>query len=437
MRLAREGTALGESVARIGGAPVRITQSSEDRRRHTYILGKTGGGKTTLIQNMALQDIEAGRGVCVVDPHGDLFNELLLRIPESRAADVVLVDAADLKRPVGLNLLEWREEDEKHFIANEFIGLLMMMYDPGGSNLVAGPRFQHNVRNTMLTAMCIEGGTLVECVRILTDFVSGLHFVRRIMPLIKDPLVRLFWEQIMGTSDYHRSEALDYFVSKFSRFVNDSRVRNIVGQRKSTIDIRGIMDRQQILLVNLSKGLIGPENAQFLGLLLVQRLLLAALSRANMPAEQRPDFMLYVDEFQNFATPMFSTVLSEGRKYGVSATLANQYLTQLSGGTREAIFGNVGTLISFRLGLQDAIMLSPEVHPSFDAGDLVNLPAYTTCVKLLVDGVATTPFAMRTLPDLRMPNDRMARAIRAMSRELYGRDVADVNADIFSRFGVE
>jgi tetratricopeptide (TPR) repeat protein len=431
------GTVFGESVARISGSPVRIIQSEEDRRRHAYILGKTGAGKTTLIENLALQDIEAGRGVCVIDPHGDLYNDLLARIPEHRAADVVLFDASDTQRPVGMNLLEWRTEEEMNFIANEFIGLLMMMYDPGGSNLITGPRFQHNVRNAMLTAMHIEGGTLVEVMRILVDFVNHFRFVRKILPLIQDPLLKLFWTQIMNTSDYHRSEALDYFVSKLSRFVNDTRVRNIVGQRKSTIDFRSVMDREQILLVNLSKGMIGPENAQFLGLLLVQRLLLTALSRADMPADQRPDFMLYVDEFQNFATPMFSTVLSEGRKYGVSATLANQYLTQLGGSTREAIFGNIGTFVSFRLGLQDALMLAPEVHPSFDPGDLVNLPAYTTATKLLVDGVASAPFAMRTLPDLRMPNDKLARAIKGMSRELYGRAVNDVKQDIYARFGAD
>lgn len=424
------GTLIGESVARIGGAPIRIIQSTDDRRRHVYIVGKTGTGKSTLIKGMALQDIEAGHGVCVVDPHGDLIEDILLRIPPRRAEDVIVFDPADEARPIGLNLLAHQHENERHQVVNEFIGLLMRMYDPGGTNMIVGPRFQHNVRMAMLTAMSTPGSTLIEVVRALTD----QSYVKSVMPHVNDPMVKMYWEkQIAQTSDFHKSEVLDYIVSKFSRFTGDKRVRNIIGQSNSTVDFRRVMDRRQVLLVNLSKGKIGPENAQFLGLLMVQQLLLTALSRADLPATERPDFYLYVDEFQNFATEMFGTMLSEGRKYGVALTIANQYLTQLPHPIREAIFGNVGSMISFRLGTQDATALAPELYPVFNVDDLLNLPRYTASVKLLVDGLAARPFTMRTVPDLHAPNPTLADAIRERSRTVYGRDEQEVTEEVLIR----
>lgn len=424
------GTLIGESVARLGGAPIRIIQSTDDRRRHVYIVGKTGTGKSTLIKGMALQDIEAGHGVCVVDPHGDLIEDILLRIPPHRADDVIVFDPADEAKPIGLNLLAHQHESERHQVVNEFIGLLMRMYDPGGTNMVVGPRFQHNVRMAMLTAMSVPGSTLIEVVRALTDN----QYVKSVMPQVTDPMVRMYWEkQIAQTSDFHKSEVLDYIVSKFSRFTGDKRVRNIIGQSNSTVDFRRVMDHRQVLLVNLSKGKIGPENAQFLGLLMVQQLLLTALSRADLPATERPDFYLYVDEFQNFATEMFGTMLSEGRKYGVALTIANQYLTQLPHPIREAIFGNVGSIISFRLGTQDATALAPELYPVFGVDDLLNLPRYTASVKLLVDGLAARPFTMRTVPDLHAPNPALADSIRERSRSFYGRDESEVTEEVLTR----
>lgn len=421
---------LGESIVRVSGAPLWIAQALDDRRRHAYVVGKTGTGKSTLLKYMALQDIEAGRGVCVVDPHGDLVEEILAAIPAHRVNDVILFDPSDEERPIGLNLLQARTEAQKHRIVNEFIGLLVRMYDPGQSGIV-GPRFQHNVRNAMLTVMALQDSTLIEVVRALTD----KSYVQELLPHVKDPLVRNYWNnQIANTSDFHKSEILDYIVSKFSRFVGDQLVRNIVGQRETTIDFREMMDRQQVLLVNLSKGKIGPENAQFLGLLLVQSLLITALSRADVAPESRPDFFLYVDEFQNFATDLFSTVLSEGRKYGVAVTMANQYLTQLSHSIREAIFGNVGSIVSFRLGNQDAAALAPELYPVFEVDDLLNLPKFTACVKLLVDGLASRPFTMRTVLDSRPPSHERAETIRELSRQGYGREVEKVGADVMARF---
>ncbi len=424
------GTVVGQSVARVNGVPLPIMQAVDDRRRHAYVVGKTGTGKSTLLKNMALQDIEAGRGVCVVDPHGDLIEDILERIPAYRMQDVIVFDPSDEERPIGLNLLQARTETERQRIVTEFIGLLMRMYDPTNSGIV-GPRFQHNVRNAMLTAMAMEGATLVEVVRILID----PDFVRKVLPLVKDPIVRDYWQkQIANTSDWHKSEVLDYIVSKFSRFVGDSRIRNIIGQRETTLDFRAIMDREQVLLVNLSKGRIGPDSAQFLGLLLVQSLLITALSRAEQPRGERPDFFLYVDEFQNFATDLFATMLSEGRKYGIALTVANQYLTQLDHAIRDAIFGNVGSIVSFRLGPTDALMLAPEMYPIFNADDLLNLPKFTAVVKLLVEGAAARPFTVETLADLRPPDPARGAAIREYSRNRYGRDAAAVTADIMERY---
>ena len=424
------GTVYGESVARMGGRPAPIVQGYDDRRRHAFILGKTGTGKSTLLSQMVLQDIARGDGVCVVDPHGDLIHDILAHMPESRADDVIIFDAADSERPIGLNLLEYTTEQQKQRIVTEFISMLMRMYDPGQIGIV-GPRFQHNVRMAMLTAMAVPGNTLIEVVRVL----SSREYMKSLLVHVTDPIVKLYWEeQIARTSDYHQSEILDYLVSKFNRFVGDERVRNIIGQRKSALDFREIMDKRKILLVNLSKGLVGEDNAQFLGLLLVQRLLIAALGRADMPADQRPDFVMYVDEFQNFATELFATMLSEGRKYGMVCVLANQYLTQIEHEVQDAIFGNVGTLVCFRLGMKDAQQLASEMYPALDDDDLINLPKFTAATKLLVGGEVEQPFTMRTLPLLGSVDPVLAQRVRQASRERYGTDAAAVSRDILERF---
>ena len=424
------GLLLGESVARVRGERMRVIQATADRRRHTFMLGMTGAGKSTLLQSMALQDINEGRGVCVIDPHGDLIDDLLLRIPPHRAADVILFDPSDTERPLGLNLLEWSTEEEKNLIVTEFIGMLTRMYDPNQIGIV-GPRFQHNVRNAMLTAMTEPHNTLIEALRVLSD----TNYARSLLPKVTDPLVLMYWkQQIANTSDFHKSEILDYLVSKFTRFLGDEVVRNIVGQRRTTLNFRQIMDEGRILLVSLSKGKIFPENSQFLGLLLVQRLLVTALGRANVPISQRPDFYLYVDEFQNFATNLFNSIFSEGRKYGLVTITANQYLAQLDAGTRQAIFGNVGTLISFRIGVEDANVLAPEMYPTLTRDDLINLPRYTCAARLLMNGMAEHPFTMQTFPVLQTPNAQHADQIRAASRARYGAAVEDVRGEIRGRF---
>lgn len=431
--LPAEGIMLGESVATISGVPAIIRARQADRRRHAYVIGKTGVGKSTLLEAMALQDIEAGRGVAFLDPHGDSIESILGRIPAHRMDDVIVFDPSDETRPIGLNFLEAETDSQRHRIATEFIQMLMRMYDPHQMGIV-GPRFQHNVRNAMLTAMmAVEGATLIELVRVLTDGA----FVREILPNVHDPVVRNYWEkQIANTSDFHKSEVLDYIVSKFNRFVGDVRIRNIIGQSKSSLDFRQIMDDRKILLVNLSKGKIGPESAEFLGFLLLQSLLIAALSRADQVREERDDYCLYVDEFQTFATESFAAMLSEGRKYGICLVMANQYLGQLPGDLRQAVFGNVGSLIAFGVGSDDAQHLASQFYPVFGGDDLMNLPKFTAAVRLLVDGMQARPFAMRTRLVKRIPDGDHAATIREMSRMRYGRDIAAVNVEINARFKI-
>ena len=433
LQLPAEGLILGESVAMIGGSRREIRLRQMDRRRHLYIVGKTGVGKSTLLEVMALQDIEAGHGVAVLDPHGDLVESILSHMPLERVDDVIVFDPSDEERPIGLNFLEAETDSQRHRIVTEFIQMLVRMYDPHQQGIV-GPRFQHNVRNAMLTVMLTHpGATLIEVVRALTD----IKYVKALLPKIRDPLVRNYWEkQIAQTADYHKSEILDYIVSKFNRFVGDQLVRNIVGQSKSTLDFRAAMDERRILLVNLSKGKIGPESATFLGLLLLQSLLIAVLSRADQASREREDFCIYVDEFQTFATESFAAMLSEGRKYGLCLVMANQYLNQLPPDLQRAVFGNVGTLVAFQVGVQDAALLAQEFYPVFSEGDLMNIPRHTAAVRLLVDGVSTRPFAMKTRLSHRLPDLELAHRIKERSRQRYGRDVGAVTREIEQRISM-
>lgn len=321
----QEGLYMGMSVYRGVKRPVYFAE--EDRMRHTYIIGRTGTGKSELLKDMIMQDIRAGRGLCFMDPHGDAVESILKMIPPERAEDVIYFNPGDTERPVGINLLEAKTEDQKHFVATSVINLMYKLFDPYKTGIV-GPRFEHSVRNAILTALVEPGSTFVEIMKILEN--PGGPYLQRFLPKVTDPMVRSFWEeQISHTSEFHKSETLDYIVSKFGRFVTNRMMRNIIGQSQSSFDFRRVMDEGKILLINLAKGEIGEENSNFLGLILVPRILMAAMSRQDVPEEQRRDFYLYVDEFQNFATPDFAVILSEARKYRLGLCVANQFIGQV------------------------------------------------------------------------------------------------------------
>lgn len=425
------GLFLGMSDYRGTKRPVYI--SDKDRMRHTYIVGKTGTGKSELLKDMIMQDIRSGKGLCFLDPHGDAVEDILTMIPPERAEDVIYFRPSDYERPMGINLLEASTEQEKHFVANNVINMMYKLFDPYKTGIV-GPRFEHTVRNAMLTAMSAQGFTFVELMRILTD----PKFVQELLPLVQDPIVRRFWtDQIAQTSDFHKSETLDYITSKFGRFVTNKLIRNIIGQSQSSFNFRQVMDSGKILLVNLSKGELGEENSSFLGLVLVPRILMAAMSRADVPEDQRRDFFLYVDEFQNFATPDFAQILSEARKYHLSLNVANQFIGQIDEEVKNAVFGNVGTTIAFRIGVNDAGYLANVFSPTFAEDDLLNVERFHAYVTTLVNNEPVSPFSMDTTKDLaeiqKQKNPRVAEIIKEMSRLKYGRDVNLVEAEINRR----
>lgn len=425
------GLYLGKSIFRGVTRPIYLGDS--DRERHMYIVGRTGTGKTEFLKTMILQDIRAGRGVCVIDPH-DLAEELLGYIPPERAEDVIFFDPSDEERPMGLNLIEAKTEQERHMATNAVIGMMYKLYDPHKTGII-GPRFEHAIRNAMLSVMdAIPGGTFIEVVQSL----QRPEFVQEMLPRIKDPLVQRYWtDQIAQTSDFHKSEVLDYIVSKFGRFITNKTIRNIIGQSKSGFDFREAMDQKKILIVNLSKGKLGEDNSNFLGLVLVPRLLAAAMSRADIPIEQRVPFYMYVDEFQNFATPDFATILSEARKYKLNLTVANQFTSQMEEEVKNAVFGNVGTLISFRVGTADANFLSHEFAPTFSEADLLNIERFNVFVKTIVRNEPVPSFTMDVTKDIsaekKMYNPKMAEAVKQLSRLKYGKDVKIVEGEIAER----
>jgi len=426
-----QGMYLGVSTYRGLKRPVYI--SDDDRRRHMYIIGKTGTGKTELLKELIMQDIRAGKGICFMDPHGDAIQDILKLIPPERAEDVIYFNPGDSERPIGLNLLEAHSEDQKHFVATSVINMMYKLFDPYKTGIV-GPRFEHAVRNAMLTAMYEEGSTFVEVMRILTD--AG--FVQDILPKVSDPIVRRYWtDQIAQTADFHKSEVLDYIVSKFGRFVTNKMIRNIIGQSQSSFSFREVMDGGKILLINLAKGEIGEENSNFLGLVLVPRILMAAMSRQDVPEEQRRDFYLYVDEFQNFATPDFAQILSEARKYRLNLSVANQFIGQVEEEVKNAVFGNVGTIICFRVGVTDANYLAHEFTPTFGEDDLLNIERYNAYIKTIVNNEPVPPFSMDLTKDVSSEaskgNPRVAEIIKEMSRLKFGRDMKLVEAEITRR----
>ncbi|MDO8573575.1 MAG: DUF87 domain-containing protein, partial [Candidatus Daviesbacteria bacterium] len=430
-KIPTSGLYLGRSLFRGVDRPVYL--SEDDRRKHMYIIGRTGTGKSELLKTLMLQDILAGKGLCFIDPHGDAAEELLSLIPPQRAEDVIYFDPSDMDRPFGINMLEAYNEQQKHFVVASIIGLMYKLFDPNKTGII-GPRFEHGVRNAMLTAMSSPGATFVEVMRIMTD----ADFVRELLPKVTDPVVRRYWtDQIAQTTDFHKSEVLDYTVSKFGRFVTNKMMRNIIGQSKSSFDLRKVMDERKILIMNLSKGRIGEENSNFLGLILVPKILQAAMSRSDIAMEQRRDFYLYVDEFQNFATDTFADILSEARKYRLNLIVANQFIGQIGEDLKNAVFGNVGTVIAFRVGVTDANYLQHEFSPTFSEADLVNIESPHVYIKTIVNGEPVVPFSLDTTKDMKkwkaMLNPQIGTAIRELSRLKYGRDVVQVEGEVASR----
>lgn len=425
------GLYLGKSVYRGTVRPIYI--GDDDRRRHMYIIGKTGTGKSEFLKQMMVQDIKDGKGLAFLDPHGDTAEDLLTMIPPERAEDVVYFDPGDFERPMGMNMLEATDENQRHFVTNSIIGLMYKLYDPHKTGII-GPRFEHAIRNAMLTVMSDPSMTFIEVVRVLTD----AAFLQELLPRVQDPVVRRYWtDQIAQTSDFHKSEVLDYIVSKFGKFVTNKMMRNIIGQTQSSFNLRDIMDNKKILIVNLSKGKIGEENAKFLGLVLVPKILVAAMSRTDIQQDKRVDFYLYVDEFQNFATETFAEILSEARKYRLNLTVANQFIGQMEEEIKNAIFGNVGTIVAFRVGVTDANYLQHEFQPYFNETDLINVEKFNAYIRTMVNLETVPSFSLDTTKDMatekRLSNKEVGEAIRQLSRLRFGRDREVVEAEIAQR----
>ena len=392
----------------------------EDRRRHIYLLGKTGMGKTSLLLNMAIQDILAGRGIGFIDPHGEAAEELLHFIPSRRINDVVYFNPADVDYPIAFNVMEKVNPEYKHLIASGLMGVFKKIWPD-----VWSARMEYILNNTTLALLEYPNTTILAINRMLADSA----YRKKVIEKITDPVVKSFWvNEFAKYTQRYEVEATAAIQNKIGQFISNPLIRNIIGQVKSKIDIRKIMDERKILIANLSKGKIGEDNSKLLGALLITKLQLAAMSRVTIPEEQRKDFFLYVDEFQNFATEAFVNILSEARKYRLSLILANQYLGQLDEMTplgkstkiREAIFGNVGTIIVFRIGADDAFFLEKEFYPEVKADDLINLPKYNIFVKLMIDGITTPPFSAQTLPPPKKPVKTNFEKIILISRERYG-----------------
>jgi hypothetical protein len=425
-----KGLLLGYNVFR--GTKTKISIDDNDRRRHLYLVGQTGTGKSTFLENAALQDMLNGNGLAFIDPHGDVAEKLLATVPKERTEDVIYFCPADMDYPLGLNLFEFDKDspEQKDFLIQEAINMLYKLYDPQHQGII-GPRYEHWFRNGALTIMADpKGATFIDLPKVFTDD----DYAKEKLKFVTDQTVLDFWNKEMAsTSDYHKSEILGWFVSKFGAFLSNEMMRNIIGQTKGAFNMREIMDKKKILIVNLSKGRTGELNSKLLGMIFVMKFQAAAMSRANVPEAERPDFCLYVDEFQNYSTDSFADILSEARKYGLNLIVANQFTTQLTEEIRDAIFGNVGTIVSFRVGTADAEYLSKQFAPSFDAEDLQKIPNYNAAVRMLIGGVPTQPFSMAGLPPLGTPNKELGEALKQLSAAKHGRPKAVVEKEIFER----
>ncbi len=410
-----------------------------DRRQHMYVVGKTGTGKSALLNNMIVQDIANGEGVCVVDPHGELVEGILEKVPENRIDDVIYFNPADTEYHVGFNMLELPDPKYKHLVASGLMGIFTKIW----AN-VWSARMEYIMNNAILALLDTPGSTLLGVIRILVD----KDYRQQIIANVKDPVVKAFWiHEFEAWRDQFRNEAIAPIQNKVGQFLSTSIIRNVVGQKRSTIDIFQLMNEGKILLINVSKGRIGEDNSALLGAMFITKIQLAAMERIRVPEDERVDFYLYVDEFQNFATDSFAGILSESRKYRLDLILAHQYIGQLvtnmAGGSgastkvRDAIFGNVGTMVVFRVGATDAEFLENEFEPEFLPQDIVNLPNYAVYLKLMVDGITSRPFSAATLPPFKMtvPETTKETIIRN-SQKRYARPAAVVEDEINHWSGV-
>lgn len=384
----------------------------DDRRRHFYVIGKTGMGKSKLMENMAIQDIQNGNGIAYVDPHGEGAESLLDYIPANRINDVVYFNPADLDHPVAFNVMEKVDFKYRHLVAGGLMAVFKKVWPD-----VWSARMEYILNNAILALLEYPNSTLLGVNRMLADPVYRAEVVSK----ITDPIVRAFWvtEYARYTQRYE-IEATAAIQNKVGQFVSNALIRNIIGQTKSTINMRKIMDEGKIFIMDLSKGRIGEDNSRLLGALLITKLQLAAMSRVDIPEEARRDFYLYVDEFQNFATESFANILSEARKYRLNLIVGHQYIAQMEDEVRDAVFGNIGTLVVFRVGAEDAEFLEKEFSPEFTAEDLVNLSKYNVYLKLMIDGVASHPFSAHTIPPPPVLEDSNRQNIIKASRERYG-----------------
>ncbi len=431
----QSGIILGQNIYR--GVKTDIRMSRTDRRRHTYIIGKSGVGKSKLIANMAIQDILNGEGVCLMDPHGDLIDDVIKRIPPERAEDVIVFSPADMDRPLALNLMEYDERypEQKTFVINEMINIFDKLYDLKSTG---GPIFEQYMRNAMLLVMSHpeSGSTLMEIPRVLAD----PEFRKMKLKKCPDKTVVDFWrkEAEKAGGDAALANVVPYVTSKLTQFISNDTMRPIIAQQKSSFNFRDVMDKQKILLVDLSKGKIGEMNAYLLGMIIVGKILMSALSRADMNETDRKDFYLYIDEFQNFTTDSIASILSEARKYGLNLIIAHQYIGQLvknqDTSIRDAVFGNVGSWIVLKLGSDDAEIVEKEFSPVFNQFDLINIEKYTAYVKLLINNTAGRPFSMHTpWPLAGIERGDIKQKIKDLSRLKYGQDRQLVEANIRKR----
>jgi len=395
----------------------------DDRRRHMYFIGKTGMGKSTVLENMIIEDLRAGKGVAVVDPHGDLAEKIIEYIPNSRTNDVIYFNPADYDYPIAFNVVEHVEPQFRHLVASGLVGVFQKLWADSW-----GPRLEYILRNTILAVLDYPGSTLLAVIRMLSD----KQFRKKVIEKIQDPVVKSFWvNEFAGYADKFATEAVSPIQNKVGQFLSTSLIRNIVGQVKSTIDMRKIMDEGKILILNLSKGRIGEDSSSLLGAMIITKIQLAAMSRVDMPEGERKDFYLYIDEFQNFTTESFANILSEARKYRLNLVLAHQYIEQLGETVQAAVFGNIGTLAVFRVGAADAEALEPEFAPVFTEEDIVNQPKYEMYLKLMINGIASEPFSARGLPPMREDEKTGNKEkVIKVSRERYAKERAIVEEKI-------